>query len=102
MTFGTFNADQFRQQLMNYTEAELIKLGRSCSSAASRWLDPMTNSSMRRNMNWRNKNGGGDIQKRTNKNNRHFDSPANDENVTQPRADVTAEINRQPASVESN
>ena len=42
MTFGTFNADQFKRQLMNYTEAELIKLGRSCSSAASRWLDPMT------------------------------------------------------------
>lgn len=32
----------FRRQLANYTEAELIKLGRSCSSAASRWLDPMT------------------------------------------------------------
>jgi hypothetical protein len=27
---------------MNYTEAEFIKLGRSVSSAASRWLDPMT------------------------------------------------------------
>jgi hypothetical protein len=42
MTFGTFDADQFRRQLANYTEAELIKLGRSCSSAASKWLDPMT------------------------------------------------------------
>jgi hypothetical protein len=42
MTFETFNADQFKRQLMNYTEAELIKLGRSCASAASRWLDPMT------------------------------------------------------------
>jgi hypothetical protein len=42
MTFGRFNADQFRHQLGNYAEAELIKLGRSVSSAASRWLDPMT------------------------------------------------------------
>ncbi len=42
MDFGRFNADQFRHQLMNYTEAELIKLGRSVSSAASRCLDPMT------------------------------------------------------------
>jgi hypothetical protein len=42
MTFGTFSADEFRRQLMNYTEAELIKLGRSCSSAASRWLNPVT------------------------------------------------------------
>ncbi len=40
MDFGRFNADQFRHQLMNYTEAELIKLGRSVSSAASRCLDP--------------------------------------------------------------
>jgi hypothetical protein len=42
MTFGGFSADEFRRQLTNYTEAELIKLGRSVSSAASRWLDPMT------------------------------------------------------------
>jgi hypothetical protein len=42
MDLERFNADQFRRQLMNYTDAELIKLGRSCSSAASRWLDPMT------------------------------------------------------------
>jgi hypothetical protein len=42
MEYGPFDADQFRRPLMNYTEAELIKLGRSCSSAASRWLDPMT------------------------------------------------------------
>jgi len=42
MEYGPFNADQFKRQLMNYTEAELIKLGRSCSSAESRWLDPMT------------------------------------------------------------
>jgi hypothetical protein len=42
MTLGTFDADQFRRQLTNYTEAELIKLGRSISSAASRWLDPVT------------------------------------------------------------
>jgi hypothetical protein len=40
MSFGTFDANQFQRQLMNYTEAELIKLARSCSSAASKWLDP--------------------------------------------------------------
>jgi len=42
MTFGSFDAELFRRGLMNYTEWELIKLGRSVSSAASRWLDPMT------------------------------------------------------------
>src|SRR5580698_3742877 len=38
MKFGSYNADQFRQQLMNYTEAKLTKLGRSVSWAASRRL----------------------------------------------------------------
>jgi hypothetical protein len=42
MAYGSFDAELFRRGLMNYTEAELIKLGRSVSSAASRWLDPMT------------------------------------------------------------
>jgi hypothetical protein len=42
MTFGSFDAELFRRQLANYTDAELTKLGRSVSSAASRWLDPMT------------------------------------------------------------
>jgi hypothetical protein len=42
MTFVAFDAEQFRRQLANHTEAELIKVGRSVSSAASRWLDPMT------------------------------------------------------------
>ena len=40
MEFEPFNADQFRFQLMNYTDVDLIKLGRSCSSGASGWLDP--------------------------------------------------------------
>jgi hypothetical protein len=35
-----FDADQFRRHLSNLTEAELIELGRSVSSAASRWLEP--------------------------------------------------------------
>src|SRR5277367_130743 len=42
MTFGSFDADQFRRGLTNYTDTELTKLGRSVSSTASRWLDPMT------------------------------------------------------------
>jgi hypothetical protein len=42
MGYGSFNADQFRHQLMNYTEEELIELGKSVSSAASRRLDPTT------------------------------------------------------------
>jgi len=42
MTFGSFDAEQFRRGLTNYTDAELTKLGRSVSSAASRWLDPET------------------------------------------------------------
>jgi hypothetical protein len=41
MAYGSFDAELFRRGLMNYTEAELIKLGRSVSSAASRWLDPV-------------------------------------------------------------
>jgi hypothetical protein len=41
MEYGSFNADQFRHQLMNYTEGELMKLGKSVFAAASRWLDPM-------------------------------------------------------------
>jgi len=64
MTFGSFDAEQFRRQLTNYTEAELIKLGRSCSSAASRWLEiPWRNRSMRRSTNCAGRNIGEGIRR---------------------------------------
>ena len=47
MTFGTFNADQFRHELANYTEAELIKLGRSVPHASAFALHHSTNRSGR-------------------------------------------------------
>jgi len=42
MAYGSFDAELFPRGLMNYTDAELTKLGRSVSSAASRYLEPVT------------------------------------------------------------
>jgi hypothetical protein len=42
MAYGSFDAELFRRGLMNYTDTELTKLGRSVSSAASRYLEPVT------------------------------------------------------------
>jgi hypothetical protein len=42
MAYGSFDAELFRRGLQNYTETELMKLGRSVSPAASRGLEPVT------------------------------------------------------------
>jgi hypothetical protein len=40
--FGRFDKEQFRRKLMEYSDVELIKLGKATSPTASRWADPMT------------------------------------------------------------
>jgi hypothetical protein len=40
--FGRFDKEQFLRSLTEYSDLELIKLGRAVSPAGSRWADPMT------------------------------------------------------------
>ena len=40
--FQRFDPGQFRRRLMEYSDAELTKMGKAMSPAAQRWKDPAT------------------------------------------------------------